>query len=188
MPNSSVLNRKLVAILTLAVLAVGLFWSVTLAVADSTVFSDTFDSEDLAANCTSLANWTVTAGNVDVIGPGSADFYPGNGNYLDLEGCANGTIQSPSLSLSGGTYQLSFEIGHPNSALGNTLLVSVGSLFGQSFTAPTALTLTTVSFGVLTSTTESLVFQEIGPLFNDIRDCSGSALDDVKLEFLHSGG
>lgn len=36
MPNSLVANKRLLAFLTLAVLAVGLFWSVTVAVADAT--------------------------------------------------------------------------------------------------------------------------------------------------------
>ena len=145
-----------------------------------TVFQDTFDSESLAGNATTLANWTVTAGNVDVIGPTFANLYPGNGNYLDMAGCTNGTMQSRSLNLPPGTYQLSFEIGNnPDGLDNNRLQVTLGALFNQSFTAPATLTLITKTIVVTTTTTASLVFKETGD-FN----CGGTVLDDVLLALL----
>lgn len=169
--------------LAVAVMLLGLLLSLhDSANAQVVVFQDTFDGEPLAGNSTTLTNWTVTAGNVDVIGPGFADIYPGNGNYLDMEGCANGTIQSPPLSLTAGTYQLTFEIGkNPSGSFGpnvdnNGLQVSLGGLFNQFFLAPSSLTPISVTIVVPTSTTASLVFQEIG-----VSNCAGSVLDDVKL-------
>ena len=142
-----------------------------------TVFQDTFDSESLAGNATTLANWTVTAGNVDVIGPGFANIYDGNGNYLDMSGCTNGTIQSPLLNLPPGTYRLSFEIGNnPDGLDNNRLQVTLAPLFNENFDAPAALTLITRTFNVTTSTTASLVFKEIGT-----ENCGGTVLDDVLL-------
>ena len=92
------------------------------------VFQDDFEAETLRTQ--SLTNWTVTpaTNGIDVIGPGFADEYPGNGLYLDMAGCTNGTITSPPLTLAAGTYQLSFEIGNnPASSLSdNALLVSLG--------------------------------------------------------------
>lgn len=146
------------------------------------VFQDTFDGEPLGLGVTTLTNWTVTAGNVDVIGPGFFDLFPGNGNYLDMDGtCGSATIVSTPINLIPGTYQLSFEIGNNPFGGGgsNGLQVSLGTVFSQFFPAQSALTPTTVAIVVTTypPTTASLVFQETGP-----SDCGGAVLDDVKLE------
>ncbi len=53
------------------------------------VFEDTFDSESVGVGYTSLTNWAVTSGNVDVIGDGYHNIYPGNGRYLDMDGYVN---------------------------------------------------------------------------------------------------
>ena len=150
------------------------------------VFQDDFDAETHGAT-TTLANWTITANNVDVLGSiptPNVDFYPGNGNYLDMEGtpAGNATITTKTpLSLSPGTYQLSFKIGNnsPSSLSDNALLVSLEGLFSQPYTAPLALTPITAEINVLTPTTASLVFTETGTV-----NASGSILDDVLLEFL----
>ena len=148
--------------------------------AQTVVFEDNFDDEPLGETITSLTNWTVTAGNVDVIGSGFYDFYPGNEHYLDMDGTReNATIQSTAISLVPGTYQLSFRIGNnPLSPGGNGVDVSLGTLFSQSFSAQSALTPTTVEIVVRTSTTANLVFQETGPV-----DSGGSVLDAVVLTF-----
>ena len=160
------------------------------------VFEDDFNAElihrDVAPFGTSvrtgndLANWTIT-GEVDVVGLDTnnlsfADNFQGNGTYLDMAGFVNGTIDSGPLILSAGTYRLSFKMGNMGGA-GNTLEVS--GLFSETFspTATSVLTQITRTSVVSTATTANLVFAEIGP-----NDASGSALDDVKLEFLHSGG
>ena len=146
-----------------------------------TVFQDTFDSETQRGNATTLANWTVTAGNVDVIGPDFANLYSGNGNYLDMAGCTNGTIQSSLLNLPPGAYRLSFEIGNnPDGLDNNRLQVTLAPpLVDENFNAQAALTLITRTFNVTTSTQASLVFKEIGDL-----NCGGTVLDDVLLTLL----
>ena len=158
------------------------------------VFQDDFNAELILRNVAplntslrsgnDLANWTITAGNVDMVGLDTnnvpfADNFPGNGTYLDMGGSVNGTIDSGPLSLSAGTYQLSFKIGNMG-GLGNTLNVSLG-LFSEplSPTATSVLTQINRTIVVSTATTANLVFAEIGP-----DGPSGSALDDVVLEFL----
>jgi hypothetical protein len=56
--------------------------------------------------------FTVTGGNVDVKGTGFVDLYPGNGNYIDLNGNTGGTLTSTntSIALNAGS-TLSFDFG-----------------------------------------------------------------------------
>jgi len=150
------------------------------------LFSDTFDSDPIASGTTGLSNWTVTNGNVDVIGPGFADLYTGNGDYLDMDGAiSNATIESPTLTLAPGTYELSFELGN-NSNLGsfdNGLLVSLGTVFSQTFLAPAhtnfsgeQLVKTKIRFVIENPTSASLIFQETGTASS-----GGAVVDDVLL-------
>jgi hypothetical protein len=81
------------------------------------IFSDNFDGEAQELNAT-LDQWTVTRDSVDVIGAGFFDFYPGNGNYLDLNGSTSsqgqteGRIETGPLGLEvGRRYELSFSYG-----------------------------------------------------------------------------
>jgi len=73
--------------LAVALVVAGTSW------ADPTVLlEDNFDNEVLRADATTLANWTVFGGYVDVIGKNAAgtqtleDVLPGNGCYIDLDG------------------------------------------------------------------------------------------------------
>jgi hypothetical protein len=146
------------------------------------VFEDDFEEEPLRYNATSLTKWTVTDGNVDVIGQGVSDFYPGNGHYLDLDGtCGSATIQSVPISLAPGTYHLSFLLGDnlDGRRLDNGVDVSFGTFFRQSYAAPLDLTTTIADIVVPAAATASLVFRETGP-----SDCYGTILDAVALTFV----
>lgn len=150
------------------------------------MFSSTFDSDPIAAATTSLNDWTVTNGNVDVIGPGFADLYTGNGDYLDMDGTnSSATIESPILTLTPGTYELSFELGNNsvNSSVDNGLLVSLGTVFSQTFLAPAhtngsgdKLVKAVIRFVIENPTSASLIFQETGTA-----SAGGTVLDDVLL-------
>lgn len=76
------------------------------------VLSENFNGVSQGVNVSSVgSNFTVTSGAVDVIGTGFFDFYPGNGNYVDLDGSMLllGTIGS---ALFGpGSYHLTFDVG-----------------------------------------------------------------------------
>jgi hypothetical protein len=52
------------------------------------MFEDAFDAEAQGLNRDPLTNWDVTDGTIDVIGgpPEFYNFYPGNGNYIDMDG------------------------------------------------------------------------------------------------------
>jgi hypothetical protein len=95
-------------------MALALLGSLTWAHSSSAavLFSDGFNSTPQGLDQTSFAKWTVTAGSVDVIGTGFYDFYPGNGNYVDLNGSNNENGQLTSKTIFGaGTYTLSFQLG-----------------------------------------------------------------------------
>jgi hypothetical protein len=76
------------------------------------VLNENFNAVGQGLNATNIGpNFTVTNGAVDVIGTGFFDFYPGNGNYVDLDGSMLllGTIGSAAFGP--GTYHLTFDVG-----------------------------------------------------------------------------
>lgn len=80
--------------------------------AATVVFSDNFNSDPQGLNITP-AGWNLTQGTVDVIGAGFYDYYPGNGNYIDLNGSTlqYGGIGTAPPSFGPGHYILTFELG-----------------------------------------------------------------------------
>lgn len=107
----------------------------------ATVFLDEdFDKEnggEGALRYSRFENWEIIEGTVDLIGSGFWDFFPEHGLYLDLDGSTMtaGTMQSAQpLSLEPGAYRFSFELA--GSPLGgrNTVVVSVGSVYTETFT------------------------------------------------------
>ena len=94
-----------------------------------TLISETFDNATLGRNrSTGIPSFSVTSGNVDVLGLGSSDPYPDNGNYIDLNGNTKGKLTSNIFSFNtGDQVTLSFYYG----ANGNrrNANVSLGSLF-----------------------------------------------------------
>ena len=147
------------------------------------VFSDNFDSENGGTgvlNYNAFANWTVSGGTVDLIGNGFFDFYPGNGLYIDLDGSTSSAgllTSSPGLSLAPGTYTLQFALGGSQRGDINTVRVSLGSLFSESFTLASVdpLALITRTIVVSAPTSAALDFQNSGG------DNIGAILDNVSL-------
>jgi hypothetical protein len=122
----------------------------------ATIFTDDFDADPLALNASPI-NWDVTGGTVDVIGgnpTGYFDFYPGNGNYLDMNGStgAEGVIQTKGILglVSGKEYALSFSYGTNSSpgAFPVKLTFGLGSLLQtlQILAQPGTLQLVTYTF------------------------------------------
>lgn len=146
------------------------------------LFNDTFDSEALALNG-ALDNWTVSDGTIDVIGTGFFDFYPGNGNYLDLDGSTGnaGKITTNTVfNLLAGTYTLSFELGGSNRGDVNSVTVALGSIFSEVFTLASNAPLQTISRTITLASAAgsgALSFNHAGG------DNSGLILDDVSLDF-----
>ncbi len=78
------------------------------------LFSDNFDAEAESYSQTTLTNWSISNGTIDVIGVGTPyDLQPGNGRYIDLDGSTNdaGRMTSSAISLlAGTTYDLVFSL------------------------------------------------------------------------------
>lgn len=146
------------------------------------LFSDTFDSEAQSFDST-LANWTVSDGTIDVIGPGFFDFYPGNGNYLDLDGSSNnaGKITTNALfNLLPGTYTLSFQLGGSARSDSNSVTVALGSVYSEVFTLASNAGLQNITRTITlaaSSGSGALSFDHAGG------DNLGLILDDVALDF-----
>jgi hypothetical protein len=63
----------------------------------ATLLNDNFDNDPQGTFSGPLdSSFNVSIGNIDVTGTNSADFYPGNGNYIDLNGLQQGGITSNS--------------------------------------------------------------------------------------------
>lgn len=98
----------------LAVLTVGAALLASAPASAAIFLQENFNSVPQGTNASSVgSNFQVTSGTVDVIGNGFFDFYPGNGNYLDLDGSTLqlGTISSSGPAFAAGHYSLSFDFG-----------------------------------------------------------------------------
>lgn len=156
---------------------VAMFVGLPVAFGGTVLLSDNFDTENggvTTINHDSFANWVVSDGSVDLIGPGLADVYPGNGLYLDLDGTTNdaGVLTSAeTFSLLPGEYELRFDLGDVSFSLGqggpNNMTVSLGNLYTETFETSDAMI-------------DSLV-----PIVRTI-DVTDPA--DAQLAFDHSGG
>jgi hypothetical protein len=97
-----------------------------------TIFTDNFDAEvpltglNYGTFVGTFDKWTVSAGTVDLIGPGLFDLLPGNGRYVDLDGSTfnAGIMTSTTLPLILGTaYELTFDLAGSQRLLGSGNLV-----------------------------------------------------------------
>jgi hypothetical protein len=144
---------------------------------------DDFNSETQGLNHGPFTNWTVSSGFVDVIGTGSFDFYPGHGNYVDLNGSngVNGALKSNTI-FGAGTYTLTFQLGgsqggangvdNPNP---KTTLVTLGN-FSQEITLAPDAGLTSQSF-TFTTTGGNLFFTSLAGGNPNV----GNILDNVQV-------
>ncbi|HEX6373977.1 MAG TPA: hypothetical protein VF006_33925 [Longimicrobium sp.] len=135
-------------------------------------------------NYTGFARWNVTGGSVDLVGtPPFDDFLStAQGMYVDLDGTtrAAGTLESKeTFALPRGTYQLQFKLaGTPRpSQPDNTVTVSLGNVYQETFTLPSYAPLQTFtrSIPVLRDTSARLRFQHEGG------DDYGIFVDDIQL-------
>jgi PEP-CTERM motif len=161
------------------------------AVKANTVLSDDFNSDAQTLNWSGDSTFTSLPGpstegpgvaSTDLIGAGFYDFYPGNGNYVDLDGSSGygnlpyaGILQS-NASFGAGTYTLSFDLGgNARGAAPQTTDVYLGSTLVASINLASNAPLTAYSYTV-TTTGGNLTFDEIGP-----SDQQGNILDNVTL-------
>jgi hypothetical protein len=145
------------------------------------LFFDDFEGDGPARlSATSLLNWNVGSGTVDVIGNGSNDVYPGNGLYLDMDGSSGDAARietKTTFNLTPGDYVLAFSQGK-NGTNAESMNISVGSVFSTIFGSPQgadALTPRSFNFTVASATTGTIVFDHAGG------DNQGLTVDNVRL-------
>jgi hypothetical protein len=143
------------------------------------IFSDNFNGESQGLNYTGFAQWTVTAGSVDLIGTGFYDLFPGNGNYVDLDGTTSGLNPAGQITtdmvFAAGTYTLSFDLGGSQRGDTNTVEVVLGN-FVQDITLPSNAPLSLYTY-TFTTTGGQLSFTNLGA-----SDNLGLILDNVEVD------
>ncbi len=168
-------------LLTSAVVALSVS---TAASAATTLFEDNFDNDTQGTPQPSLDNWTVGGtGTIDVIGTGFYDFYPGNGNYIDLNGSPGAgsiTTTDPLGMVVGQTYELSFDYGVNLTSAGlEELLFGFGTTtFSLLIEGAIDLTHYVVSF-VYDGSGDFLFFADSG--VNSPNDNGGPVVDNIQL-------
>lgn len=157
-----------------------------------TLFSEDFNADNggvAATNYIGFGNFNVIAGTVDLIGNGFADFFPGNGLYVDLDGTSlnGGSLESRfSFVLEAGrSYQLKFDLGNPDQQFGggstdNTMLVSLGTGYMESFSRSGLTPFATITRTIvpLADETATILFAQQGG------DNLGLLIDNVSLSLV----
>jgi hypothetical protein len=152
------------------------------------IFADNFNSTPQGLN-TTPNGWVLDYGSVDVIGSGYFDFYPGNGNYLDMNGSTSqsGGIHTSTVFsfLAGKTYTLRFNYGNnANSANNGSIESLVASVLPFNIDSISqkgsiaSLLLGIFSFTPSSNFSSALYFKASGT--ND-GDNGGLILDNVSL-------
>lgn len=174
----------------LSSLAIAAACCVPLSSHGAVIFSDNFEADAEAYSATTLTNWSVSSGSVDVIGDGTLfDFFPATteGHYIDLDGSSSvaGRMVSTAISLASGvTYDLIFRLagsqrGDSNSVDYGLDVDNDGTLdFFSSLTLASSDPFATYSLGFTATASSSnarIVFDHAGG------DNFGLLLDGVQL-------
>jgi hypothetical protein len=164
-----------------ATLALVGFLAFSAPAAAAPIFSDNFEAEDLGLNEADLINWTISDGTVDVVGTGSFDSLcagsPSPGRCVDLDGSSSnaGRIETSSIALAPGMYELIFWLSGSQRGDTNTVTVTFGAL-SASLTLGSAAPWTPYTFNYLsTGEATTIAFSHSGG------DNLGILLDNVGL-------
>jgi hypothetical protein len=151
--------------------------------ASAAVFTDDFESHALGLNQTNFgANWTVTGGTVDVVGPGSySELCNAGSKCVDLDGSTSdaGVFTSAAFNLTGGvTYFASYDLAANRRTRTTDLLTVTFGSASALYTLASAseadpFTTRTLSFTPGSTGTYSLSFSaaggdNIGPLLDNV--------------------
>ena len=147
------------------------------------MLEDDFDSENQGGgtlNYSGFTNWDTAKGTVDLIGHGFWDFFPDHGLYLDLDGSTReaGRLESKTtFKLESGEYRLEFDLAGSPMSGPDTVTVSLGNVYSESFTLALDEPFRTVirNMRVQIPTNAKLIFDHEGG------DSEGLFLDNVKL-------
>jgi hypothetical protein len=161
------------------------------AVSRADILSENFDELTPALNASSpVGVFTVTAGTVDVVGGGlygSLCAAPESGNCVDLDGSSSaaGQLTSAPLTLTPGTYTLSFDLIGSQRGVTDSTTVTLGSLYDETFVLASGDDtdgIVSATFTVASTTVAPLVFTS-----NDGASDVGELLDDVDLAAAGTG-
>jgi hypothetical protein len=156
------------------------------------IFFDNFDSYAIDFNWDGGGVWSITEGNVDLIGQGSGwNIWPGNGRYVDFDGSSGeaGTLQIELCNLAAGEYVLTYDLAgtgcipgtsFPRGSL-NTVDITVGgSLASTSHTLDYDVEFDTysLSFTVPSTMDVTISFRDPG---NSKDNFAGLILDNVEV-------
>jgi PEP-CTERM motif len=151
------------------------------------ILSENFNTVTPSLNATSpVGAFTVTPGtSVDVVGGalyGSLCVAPESGNCVDLDGTSTsgvpGQLSSALLTLTPGTYTLSFDLIGSQRGVTDSTTVTLGSLYDQTFVLASGDDTTGIvsdTFTVTSTTDAQLIFT------SNTRGNVGSLLDNVDL-------
>lgn len=136
------MRRRVCSVVALLVLAVLMAPGAARADIITPMFFDGFEADTADVLNSTLINWNVTSGSIDVLSAGN--LCGPSGNYstcvdLDGSGALAGTIQTKqTFAVDPGLYRLSFDLAGANrkwyGSASNTVTVSLGSYFSESFT------------------------------------------------------
>jgi hypothetical protein len=161
------------------------------AVSRADILSENFDELTPALNASSpVGVFTVTAGTVDVVGGGlygSLCAAPESGNCVDLDGSSSaaGQLTSAPLTLTPGTYTLSFDLIGSQRGVTDSTTVTLGSLYDETFVLASGDDtdgIVSATLTVTSTTVAPMVFTS-----NDGASDVGELLDDVDLAAAGTG-
>ena len=142
---------------------------------DLAIFTEDFSSDPTASpKFTDLVNWNLNSGSVDIGGYISG--IPGKS--VDMDGDNNAVIESKEpIQFYPGTYKVSFANLNNNAGSGNSIQVNIGTLFNQTFGAPSTLQYAQATFTVSTATAATMKFTQLCIH----SDRSGNFIGDIKI-------
>jgi hypothetical protein len=174
------MSRRVSKFFKVLAVALLLIWP---AVSKADTINENFNELPTSLNATNLGAFTVTSGTVDVVGGaffGSLCAAPESGNCVDLDGSNGqaGQISSANLTLTPGTYILSFDLIGSQRGVNTSTTVTLGTLYDQTFllsSSDITSGIVDATINVGTTTVAPLIFTSNTP------GNAGALLDNVSL-------
>jgi PEP-CTERM motif len=172
------MSRRVSKFFMVLAVALLLIWP---AVSKADTINENFNELPASLNATNLGAFTVTSGTVDVVGGALFGFLcaaPESGHCVDLDGNNAGQISSANLTLTPGTYILSFDLIGSQRGVNTSTTVTLGTLYDQTFllsSSDITSGIVGVTINVGTTTVAPLIFTSNTP------GVEGALLDNVSL-------